>query len=93
MQEQRRTSFPNTYYNLISVLYHDLQKAQTCATFERDAQQAGQAELAQFFQQARQNANQEAERVQYFLERLNIARTQPAGYQGQYPSGMQGSQH
>ena len=94
MQEQRQTTTPNTYYNLVSVLYHSLQEAQTCAAYARDAQHAGQTELAQFFQEVQQNANREAERAQNFLERWSIARSQHSiGYQGQYPSGMQGSQH
>ncbi len=94
MQEQRQTTTPNTYYNLVSVLYHTLQEAQTCAAYARDAQQAGQAELAQFFLEVQQNANREAERAQNFLERWNVAHSHHnIGYQGQYPSGMLGSQH
>ncbi len=93
MQEQRLTTTPNTYYDLVSVLYHCLQDAQACAKYIHDAQQAGLPELARFFQEAQQSANRIADRAQYYLERWNAPRLQHTGYQGQYPSGMQSSQH
>jgi hypothetical protein len=94
VQEKQQTTTPNFYYNLVSILYHDLQKAQTCAAYKRDAQQSGQKDLEQFFEDACQNANREAERAQTFLDRLSISRTQShTGYQGQYPSGMQSTGH
>jgi hypothetical protein len=67
MQERQSTSVSNTYYNLVSVLYHALEAAQTSATYIQDAQQSGNQELITFFQQVQVNANQQAQRAQQLL--------------------------
>jgi hypothetical protein len=38
-------------YDLVSVLYHALQGAETCATYIADAEAQGDEELASFFQE------------------------------------------
>jgi hypothetical protein len=93
MQDPKFTTAPNAYYDLVSVLYHTLQQAQTCTAYAHDAQQAGNAELAHFFHEVHQNMNQIAEKAQYQIEKWNTGRIQRSGYQGNYPSGMQSSQH
>ena len=46
---ERTTGTRDEHYNVISVLYHALQGADTCGTYLQDAEQAGDQELAQFF--------------------------------------------
>jgi hypothetical protein len=48
---ERMTGTRDEHYNVISVLYHALQGADTCATYLQDAEQAGDQELAQFFRE------------------------------------------
>jgi hypothetical protein len=43
---------PDTTYNLVSVLYHALQGAETSRRYLQDAKQTGDQELVQFFQAA-----------------------------------------
>lgn len=40
-------------YNLISLLYHALQAAETAQQYTNDAQQSGDSELVEFFEEAR----------------------------------------
>jgi hypothetical protein len=40
-------------YDLVSVLYHALQGAETCTQYVRDAEQKGDEELAEFFEETR----------------------------------------
>lgn len=40
-------------YNLVSVLYHALQGAETIGTYIRDAERVGDEELAEFFEDTR----------------------------------------
>ena len=71
MQQSQQTSVSNTYYNLVSVLYHALETAQTTAAYIRDAQQSGDQQLAQFFQSVQQTANQQAQQAQQLLARYS----------------------
>ena len=70
MQEQQSTSTDNTYYNLVSVLYHALETAQTSASYIQDAQQSNNQQLAQFFQQVQQQANQTANQAKQMLANM-----------------------
>jgi hypothetical protein len=47
-------------YGLVSVLYHALQGAETYGTYLEDAQRSGDAELAQFFEDCRDQENERA---------------------------------
>jgi hypothetical protein len=58
-------SDPN--YNLVSILYHALQAAQTYDTYIRDAEQRGDATMAQFI---RQIQNEDRNRAQYAMQLL-----------------------
>ncbi|HMJ15012.1 MAG TPA: hypothetical protein VK524_26545 [Polyangiaceae bacterium] len=54
-------------YNLISVLYHALQGAQTYSQYVRDAQAAGDEELVEFFSEVREEEQDRAERAKELL--------------------------
>ncbi len=64
-QGSQKTNTSNEQYNLISVLYHALEGAQTYAKYVTDAQ--GDQELSQFFQQAQQEELQRAEKAKQLL--------------------------
>ncbi|MGK3966315.1 hypothetical protein WMF38_19290 [Sorangium sp. So ce118] len=64
-------------YNLVSVLYHALQGAQTYAQYVQDAQKQGDQELATFFGEVRQEELRLAERAKQLLgQRLGGGRQQ-----------------
>lgn len=69
-EEQRTyTTTPDPHYDLVSVLYHALEGAQTCACYAEDAKRTGDQELTQFFLQAQQNQNTCADRAKQLLGR------------------------
>lgn len=71
MQERQNTSISNTYYNLVSILYHSLEAAQTYDTYLEDAKQSGDQDMTQFIQSLHQNANQQAQKAQQLLARYS----------------------
>jgi len=79
-----QTGTPDTTYNLTAILYHALQGAENCKTYEQDAQ--GQQELQQFFQQAGQQQKQLAEQAKQLLHDQLMQETQ-GGQGGQQSSG------
>jgi hypothetical protein len=61
----------NQHYNLVSVLYHALQGGETSQQYLRDAQQAGDQELQQFFQEVQDCQRHLATRAQeMFSQRM-----------------------
>jgi hypothetical protein len=54
-------------YNLISVLYHALQGAETTMQYQKDAENAGDEQLAQFFQEARSGYAEFAQQAKQLL--------------------------
>ena len=70
MQERQFTLMSDTYYNLVSVLYHALESAQTVSSYIRDAEQSNNQQLAQFFRQVHQDANQQAEQARQLLKQM-----------------------
>jgi hypothetical protein len=64
---ERTTGTRDEHYNVISVLYHALQGADTCATYLQDAEQAGDQELAQFFQEVQGTYRQLGDRSKALL--------------------------
>jgi hypothetical protein len=70
MQERQFTLMSNTYYNLVSVLYHALESAQTVSSYIRDAEQANNQQLAQFLRQVHQDANKQAEQARQLLKQM-----------------------
>lgn len=67
--EPRRvsTNTPDHQYDLVSVLYHALEGAQTYAQYAEDAGREGDQELAQFFLQTQQNQISCAEKAKQLL--------------------------
>lgn len=60
-------------YNLVSVLYHALQAAETAQQYTNDAQQSGDSELAEFFEEARDGYVAFAEKAKRLLAaRLDV---------------------
>jgi rubrerythrin len=65
----RVTGVRDEHYNLVSILYHALQGAETYDTYIRDAEGAGDQELAQFFRQVQEEERQRAARAKELLGR------------------------
>lgn len=57
----------NEYYDLVSIIYHSLNGAQTSAKYAEDASHGGDQELSQFFQQVQQNEIARADRAKQLL--------------------------
>ena len=73
---QASTGAPNIVYDIVSIMYHELESASTLQQYIRDAQQAGDSELVNFLQQTLQEHRQCAQQAQQFLaQRLQ---SQPA---------------
>ena len=72
------------HYDLVSVLYHALQGAETCNTYALDAEAAGDERLAAFFKEAGVAQAQLAERAKGLL---GIAGTVPEGSAQEMPPG------
>lgn len=54
-------------YDLVSVIYHALQGAETTALYIADAEQEGNKELAAFFREAKDEYQSRAERAKQLL--------------------------
>jgi hypothetical protein len=67
--QRTSTNTPDPHYDLVSVLYHALGSAQTCAQYATDANRVGDQELAQFFVQEQQNQVACAEKAKQLLGR------------------------
>jgi 4-diphosphocytidyl-2C-methyl-D-erythritol kinase len=61
------TGARDEHYNLVSVLYHTLQQADTIERYISDARQVGDDELAGFFQEVQEQDGQRAERAKKLL--------------------------
>jgi len=73
---EHMTGTRDVHYNLISVLYHTLQGAETCVQYLKDAEQAGDQELASFFHDVQEEDRQRAERAKMLLrQRLSVVAT------------------
>ena len=66
-QTARTTHTTNAQYDLVSVLYHVLESAATYDTYIKDAENAGDTQLAQFFRQVQQNNTQCADQAKQLL--------------------------
>ncbi|HEY9859109.1 MAG TPA: hypothetical protein V6D16_06365 [Candidatus Obscuribacterales bacterium] len=66
------TGTSDEQYDLVSVLYHALEGAATCEVYIQDAEEAGDSELTQFFQELQEEESRRAERAKALLaKRLN----------------------
>ena len=60
-------------YNLVSVLYHALQGAETISQYQKDAESTGDQELAQFFEQTHESYVLAAQQAKQFLvDRIEV---------------------
>jgi hypothetical protein len=66
-RRERTTGTRDEQYNVISVLYHVLQGADTCATYLQGAERAGDQDLAQFFREVQGTYRRLADRGKAFL--------------------------
>jgi hypothetical protein len=65
----RVTGVRNEHYNLVSILYHALQGAETYDTYISDAESTGDQELTQFFRQVQEEERRRAARAKELLGR------------------------
>jgi hypothetical protein len=71
--EERATGTRNDEYNLVSVLYHALHGAETCQMYARDAEAAGDDDLASFFRNVQATHRQVAEQAKTRLYARHVA--------------------
>jgi alpha-D-ribose 1-methylphosphonate 5-triphosphate diphosphatase PhnM len=64
---EHTTGTKDEQYNLISVLYHTLQGAETYEQYIQDAQQAGDQELVQFLREVQAEDQRRAEGAKELL--------------------------
>ena len=64
---ETETGTKNVTYDLVSVLYHALQGAETYAVYARDAHSRGDALLGEFFEQVQAEMKQIAQRCKALL--------------------------
>ena len=64
---ERTTGTKDEQYNLVSVLYHVLQGADTCGTYLQDAERAGDQDLVAFFREVHGTYQQLADRSKTLL--------------------------
>ena len=69
------TGVSNPSYNLVSILYHALQAAQTYDTYIRDAEEHGDTQMAQFLRQIQM---EDRNRAQYAMQLLTQRSSQGA---------------
>jgi rubrerythrin len=63
------TGVRDEHYNLVSILYHALQGAETYDTYISDAESAGDQEFAQFFREVQEEERRRAARAKELLGR------------------------
>ena len=74
------TGFDDVTFDLISVQYHALKPAHDYGQYVRDARNAGEEEIASFFEQVMQEDSQRAHKAHEFLRRLGgTDNTSPQG--------------
>ena len=61
------TGTRDTVYDLVSIIYHALQGAETYGMYVTDAKEVGDTELAKFFQEVQDEERQRADRAKQFL--------------------------
>lgn len=66
---QGETGVHDAHYDLVSVLYHTLQSAETLEKYAQDAKQLGDSELSDFFRECQQVDRERAQRLKQFVIR------------------------
>jgi rubrerythrin len=64
---EHTTGTHDVHYNLISVLYHTLQGAETSMQYVSDAEKSGDEEVARFFREVQEEDRRRAERAKALL--------------------------
>jgi rubrerythrin len=64
---QGNTGTGDVTYNLVSILYHALQAAETHDQYIRDAEESGDRDLAAFFREVKDENTRRAERSKQLL--------------------------
>ncbi|MDQ3755894.1 MAG: hypothetical protein M3371_14320 [Acidobacteriota bacterium] len=71
------TGTPDNTYNLVSVIYHALQGAETYGQYINNAEESGDQELAQFLRDVRDQNTMRADRAKQLLaQRLGESKAQ-----------------
>ena len=79
-QEKGNTGTQDVTYNLVSIIYHALQGAETYDRYINDAEQGGDQELAQFFREVKEENSRRADRAKQLLgQRLSRGQAQGQG--------------
>jgi hypothetical protein len=68
------TGTRDTTYNLVSVLYHALQGAETYDQYVRDAIASSDYEVAAFFREVQEEQRKRADRAKQVLTNMLVAR-------------------
>ncbi|MDA8368700.1 MAG: hypothetical protein M0026_02385 [Nocardiopsaceae bacterium] len=68
MAAEQATKTRDEHYNAVSVLYHVLQEGDTADQYIKDARQAGDEELAEFFTQVQSEDRERAQRAKELLK-------------------------
>lgn len=67
MSSNQQSGTQDVTYNIVSVMYHALQGAETCDVYIRDAEKDGDQELVKFFQEVKQQYERTAEQGKKLL--------------------------
>ena len=70
MSGQSSTGTPNVTYDLVSIMYHTLQGAETYQKFIQDAESVGNQDVASFIREIQQQDEQRAQRAQQLLQQV-----------------------
>jgi hypothetical protein len=71
--DERTTGTRDEHYDLVSILYHALQGAETSTTYLHDAERAGDQALVQFFREVQGTYHQLADRSKALLrQRMGV---------------------
>jgi len=93
---EHKTGMRDETYNIVSVLYHALQGGETCMQYLQDAQETGDQQLVQFFQEVQECHRHVATRAKavlaQYLEHGNSPESHRGMGAGTQGSGMTGSQ-
>jgi rubrerythrin len=69
MPEQGHTGTDDVSFNLVSVLYHTLQEAETMEKYIRDAEASGDQDVITFFREIQDANRRRSERAKQLLQR------------------------
>lgn len=69
MADQGQTGTDDVSFNLVSVLYHTLQEAETLEKYIRDAEATGDQDVISFFRDIQDANRRRSERAKQLLQR------------------------